>query len=238
MDGRKVLPGQAVVYPVRDDTPMGETDDHRDELQDWAVNVLRDYFKDDPLVYVSGNNFIYFEEGSPQECVSPDTYVVKGVPSRQRDLYKVWEEGGRTPCFVLEITSKSTRRADRGEKMAKYRDDLHVQEYFLFDPHGEWLAEGLQGYALEAGVYQPIVRTTSGRLPSRTLGLELALIGGHLRFFPPGAALPLPTRAERAERARQQAARERLRAEEAEREVERLRAELKRLRGPGTEGRD
>jgi len=245
MEGQGALP-EAVDYPVRDGEPMGETDQHRDELKDYAVNVLLDHFGDEPTrVYVSGNNFVYYVQGDPKAVVSPDTYVVKGTDQLQRDTFKVWEEGGHKPCFVLEITSKSTRRADLGAKMSRYRDDLEVPEYFLFDPRGDWIPERLRGFVLgEPGVYRPVPATPAGRLTSGELGLELAVESGHLRFYLPGSAEPLPTRSERAERERQRAERERQRAErerqraererqralEAEQDAARLRAELDRLR--------
>lgn len=219
----------AVEYPVRDGKPMGETDQHRDELKDYALNVLLDHFAGIPGVYVSGNNFVYYAEGDPRVVVSPDTYVVKGVEQAQRDTFKVWEHEGRRPCFVLEITSKSTRREDLGAKMSRYRDDLEVPEYFLFDPRAEWIQEGLRGFSLaEPGLYQPMEPDARGRFPSAALGLELGVLGGHLRFFRPGEPDPLPTRAERADAERQRADAERQRADAAEAELERLRAELDR----------
>ena len=219
-------PGPAIDYPVRDGRPLGETDQHRQELTDYAVGVLARHFRGDPGVYVSGNNFVYWVEGDPKAVVSPDTYVVRGVAPGLRDTFKVWAEGGHRPCFALEITSRSTRREDMNTKLRRYRDELQVPEYFLFDPRREWVEEGLRGYVLEpSGVYRQLATNDRGRLPSRELGLELGLVEGHLRFFLPGGAEPLPTEAERAEQAR-------LRAEEAEFRVEqaRLRAEQERLR--------
>lgn len=223
MDPRKVLPTKSVEYPTRDGKPMGETDDHRDEMQDYAINVLRDFFASDVMVYVSGDNFLYYVEGDPSVCVSPDVYVVRGVPKQQRDIFKVWEEGGHVPCFVLEVTSKGTRMEDLGDKMAKYRDDLGVREYFLFDPRAEWVTNRLRGYVLEGGLYQLVTAGPNGRLTSRELGLEIGVDGRHVRFFAPGAVSPLPTRGERADR--------------AEEELRRLRAELERL-GGGKPGAD
>jgi Uma2 family endonuclease len=225
VDGRGVL-AKAIEYPTRDGKPMGETDQHADRLRE-CVEVLRDRFAGDPQLYVSGNNFVYYTEGVMEDVVSPDVYVVKGVAKRERDSFMCWKEGGATPCFVLEITSKSTRREDLGDKMAKYRDDLEVPEYFLYDPREEWIAEGLRGYRRQGGEYVRIEPNASGRLVSLELGLELQLFADHLRFFEPAAQEPLPTRAERAER-------ERDRAERAERELKELRAEIERLkRRPG-----
>ena len=201
---------------------MGESDDHRKEMNDYAINVLKDCFRSDPMVYVSGNNFLYYTEGVPADCVSPDTYVVKGVSCVSRDIFKVWEEGGHVPCFVLEVTSKSTKLEDLGTKMARYRDDLGVPEYFLFDPRKDWVKGRLQGYRLDAGMYKLIEPGPSERLASRELGLELGVESSHVRFYLPGAVDPLPTFEERAYR--------------AEEEARRLREELETLRQarPGT----
>jgi Uma2 family endonuclease len=219
--------GEAIVpridYPTRDGRPIAEGDQHQDEMLDYVLDVLDDYFANERRVYVSSGNFLYFTEGVVADRVCPDAYVVKGVPNNLRDTFKVWEEGHHKPCFVLEVTSKKTRHEDLGDKMAKYRDDLAVPEYFLFDPRGEWIAERLRGYVLEDGVYQPLRPDARGRLASAALGLELGVDGEHVRFFSPGARAPLPTAEERATRARDRALR-------AEAEVRKLRAEVARLR--------
>ncbi|MBI4612219.1 MAG: Uma2 family endonuclease [Planctomycetes bacterium] len=235
----------AIDYPTRDGRPMGETDQHRDEMQKYAIEVLEDRYEDDPRIYVTGNNFVYYTEGVLEDVVSPDCYVVKGVAKHARDIYKVWEEGGRVPGFALEVTSRKTRREDLGDKMTKYRDELGVREYFLFDPRGEWIPEKLRGFALREGLYDPVLPTAKGRLPSRELGLELGVDReGHLRFYPRGSDEPLPTQKERAgqerERARQEherARQEHERAETAEAENRRLQAELERLRRGRSGGR-
>lgn len=52
--------------------------------------------------------------------------VVHGVPSRKRDLYKLWE--GSAPSLVFEITSRSTRSEDLGLEKGLY-EFLGVREY-------------------------------------------------------------------------------------------------------------
>lgn len=229
MDQRQVSPVHPVEYPERDGMPMAETDEHADALRA-AVETLREHLASDQ-VYVSGNNFVYFTEGQPHDVVSPDCYVVKGAPMRQRRTFKTWEEGERRPCFVLEITSRGSRTEDLGRKMSIYRDDLQVPEYFLFDLSRDWIEAGLRGFRLERGVYQPIEPGPDGRLESHELGLELAAHGRRLRFYPPGAAEPLLTPSERAARASERAERAEDRAERAEAELARVQAELERLRG-------
>ena len=48
--------------------------------------------------------------------------------------------------FVLEITSKWTRREDEGKK--KLYEDLGVREYWQFDPTGHYLEPILKGREL------------------------------------------------------------------------------------------
>lgn len=225
---------RGVVYPESDGKPMGETDTHRNEMARYVIDVLEDHFAARRDVYVSGNNFIYWVEGKRKKRVSPDGYVVFGVAHGERRIFKVWEEGNRTPAFVIEVTSRKTRRKDLGSKMSIYRDDLRVPDYFVFDPLGEWAPAQLQGFALRKGVYQPLQPLPgSERLPCAVLGLELGAVDGHVRFFEPGSSEPLPTRAERARTAERVRAVEEARAREAEAEVERLRAEIAHLRARG-----
>jgi len=82
-------------------------------------------------------------------------FVVRGVEKKRRDNYLVWEEG-HAPDVVIEITSKSTKRADNKTKWALYLDVLKVREYFQFDPTQDYLTPPLQGFRLVAGEYRLI----------------------------------------------------------------------------------
>src|SRR5262245_27886792 len=92
-----------VVYPTRDGRPMGETDKHR-WLMMYAIDALMVFFAHRPEVYVSGNNFVFWQEGDPAKRISPDCYVVFGVGMRLRDSYMTWKEGGKGPDVVFEFT--------------------------------------------------------------------------------------------------------------------------------------
>jgi Uma2 family endonuclease len=213
-----------VYYPESDGKPMGETDVHIDALI-YLREALRDHFRDDPQMYVAGNMLLYYEEGNPAACVAPDVFVVQGVAKGERRTYRLWEEG-RPPIVVFEITSHGSRLEDLGTKRVVYAM-LGVQEYFLYDPLGEYLRPPLQGYRLQEGEYQRIPPGGEGRLTSQALGLELRVEEGRLRLVNPATAEHLLTPAE-ALMARRVAA---ARASQAEAELERLRAELARLRG-------
>jgi Uma2 family endonuclease len=195
---------EPVDYPESDGRPMAETDVHRRAMQD-VLHGLEQYFAGDDDVYVSGNNLLYYEEGEPTQSVSPDVYVVLGIPKRWRRTYRLWEEG-KAPDFVLEITSRSTRGQDLGAKRGLY-EWLGVREYFLFDPLGEYLRPSLQGFGLAEGRYEPLGPLAGGGFASAVLGLELHLRDGALRLYDPRAGRWLPTPSEEAEARREAEAR-------------------------------
>ena len=179
-----------VFYPESDGQPMAETDVHRALMID-LLTMLQEYFHDDPQVYISGNLFLYYQEGDPRRVVAPDVFVVKGVPGDHRRIYKLWEEG-QPPDVVFEVTSPSTRREDLRSKHDLY-ERLGVAEYFLFDPLGEYLRPPLQGHRLTQGHYRPLSPAADGALWSAVLGLELHPRGEHLRLFDPESRRWLPT---------------------------------------------
>jgi Uma2 family endonuclease len=205
---------------------MGETEKHRD-LMIYCIEALRAYFADNPEVYVSGNNFLYYEEGNSRKVVSPDCYVVFGVPMRQRDLYKVWEEGGKRPNVIFEFTSKKTRKEDTHRKRPLYEQVLQVPEYFLFDPTGDYLKPSLQGFRLVEGQYTPLL-SLDGRLHSQQLGLDLEAEGTLVRFYDP-TGKPLLTPLEQAQRAESEAQRAESEAQRAEAEARRADAALRQV---------
>ena len=226
-------PGSAeVTYPCSDGRPVGETPVHRDNLL-LTIDVLRRWFASDPKVYVSGNMFLYYVEGDKRKHVSPDVFVVRGIPKdKPRKYYLLWEER-RGPDLVIEFTSESTRDEDMEQKLELYRDVLKVPEYFLFDPYREYVDGQLKGYRLRDGEYEPVA-PVAGRLPSEVLGLRLETDGEELRLYDPKTRRRLPTSEEnavaanvKAEAEGRRAAAERKRADEqqARAQAERKRAD-------------
>ncbi len=177
----------AVHYPESDGKPMSETPKHYWVTVDFAI-VLRDRHADRDDAYVGGNMFMYFREGDPRAVVSPDLFVTYGVAKEPlRDTWKVWEEG-KAADFVMEVTSKSTRREDEVKKRAIY-ERLEVREYWQFDPTGDYLDPILKGRRLGPdGRYRELsLEARDGGLcrHSEVLGLDLRLADGRLRFFDP-----------------------------------------------------
>ncbi|NJN59087.1 MAG: Uma2 family endonuclease [Leptolyngbyaceae cyanobacterium SL_5_9] len=171
------LPSDRIFYPDSDGQPMTESDATRDYLL-YCVEVLRLYFKSRPNVYVSGNLFIYYEEGNPKASISPDVFVVFGVNNRKRRSYKTWQEGGKLPNFVMEITSRTTKRQDEEDKPRLYAS-LGVEEYFQYDPTADYLKPQLRGFWLSDRTYQPLPLQTTPEgiqyIHSQVLGLDLQL---------------------------------------------------------------
>ena len=174
-------------YPSSDGKPMTESEAQFLPLT-YAALALRAHFEKRGDVYVGANMFLYFEENNPRAVVAPDVFVVVGAPKRVRDSYLLWNEP-KGPDFVLEITSRSTRRQDQGRKKRIYAS-LGVGEYFLFDPTGDYLRPRLEGFVLRQGRYErlPTARLAHGEpsLSSEAVGLHLVVRGDALRLYDPG----------------------------------------------------
>jgi Uma2 family endonuclease len=169
-----------VEYPDSDGRPIAETEIHLNELFD-LLAALKCRYRGVPDVYVGGNLFLYYREGEPQSVVAPDIFFVRGVLSGVRKTFKLWEEGV-PPCFIIEVTSESTRDEDIRKKKILY-EQLGVEEYFLHDPEGDYLSPQLQGFRLFNDRYTPIRPKPDGSLESRTTGLTLRVEGTNLRLI-------------------------------------------------------
>ena len=209
-----------VVYPDSDGSPMTESDITRDYLI-YGIEALDRYFQAAANVYVSGNLFIYYEQGNPRAVVSPDVFVIFGVEKKKRSSYKTWEEGGKVPDFILEITSRTTASEDRGLKKGLYAY-LGVREYFQYDPTADYLSPSLQGFRLMGENYAAIAAAPHDHriiIPAETLGLDLCLAAdGAMTFYDPqtGAKLLSPRELDESRR-------------QVEQRADRLAAKLKAL---------
>jgi Uma2 family endonuclease len=131
-------------YPSGDGEPVAETFDHLYVLL-ITLEVLRQYLAGQRAT-VLGNQFLYYAQGFPRLRLAPDIMVIFNVEPGGRDNYKIWEEG-QVPSVIFEITSESTREKDETFKKTLYAQ-LGVQEYWQFDPKGEWIPGQLRGYTL------------------------------------------------------------------------------------------
>lgn len=222
-----------IVYPSGDGKPVAETFDHLYVLL-ITLEVLRQYLAGQRAT-VLGNQFLYYAQGYPRLRVAPDVMVIFNVEPGGRDNYKTWEEG-EVPCVIFEMTSESTREKDETIKKTLYAQ-LGVQEYWQFDPRGEWISEQLRGYQLHEfvnseGEVEPVYEAISTG-QSKVLKLQLVAEGRLIGFYrlDTGEKLLIPDELIEALReesqARQQAEE---RATEAEERAAELEAKLSRYR--------
>ena len=195
--------------------------------------ILRDHFSTQSDVFVDGGGFVFYDTSDLNRRVKPDLYIAFGVDSEAiygRNGFVI-EEVGKPPDFVLEVGSPSTHRVDTETKPGLYAR-IGVGEYWRFDPlGGENYGYALAGDLLVEGTYQPIpVNSEPDGMTwgySPILDLNLCARGDRLLFHDPKTDRYLLNLQEaKAALSEQTAA---LNAANAE--ADRLREELRRLRG-------
>ena len=197
-------------YPSGDGEPVAETFDHLYVIL-ITIEVLRQYLQE-VQACVLGNQYLYYARDYPRLRCAPDVMVIFGVEPGSRDNYKIWEEG-EIPRVVFEMTSEGTREKDNVIKLELY-SQIGIEEYWQFDPKGEWIPEQLRGFRLVGDDYVPIVTDVS-----LALGLRLEVAGALISFYrlDNGEKLLIPVELQQ-------------RAQQLESKVESLQAQLDRYR--------
>ena len=193
-----------------------------------ADYLLRHHFDvyNRPDIFIDSGGFVFYSIENTNRRVRPDLYIAFGVDARailSRNGYSILE-AGKPPDFALEVASPSTHATDTGNKRNLYRA-IGVGEYWMLDvTGGDYHGFTLAADRLSDGVSRPIEITTDadGTVWGYSSALDLCLCwqNGRLRFYDRKTARYLPGIAE------ESVARRR-----AEVEAERLRTELRRLRG-------
>ncbi|WP_218079747.1 Uma2 family endonuclease [Anthocerotibacter panamensis] len=141
----------------------------------WAQAMPKPRYREHPGT-VLANQFLYYAQGYPRLRVAPDVMVIFDVQSGGRDSYKIWEEK-EVPAVIFEVTSAKTQEQDQYSKRDLY-EQMGVEEYWLFDPKGEWIPEQLRGYRLSGEAY-----VLNQEKISHQLGLRLEVAGALLNFY-------------------------------------------------------
>jgi Uma2 family endonuclease len=211
-----VKPKRAVVYPESDGQPMAEN-----TLQfQWIVTIvggLQIVFQHEELVFVAGDLFWYPVEGDPTIRTAPDALVVFGRPKGHRGSYQQWEEGNIAPQVVFEVQSPGNRFGEMLRKFEFY-ERYGVEEYYLFDPD----RGNLSGWIRQDNKLIEIADMNGWESPR--LRIRFVFTDGELSIYGPDDR-PFATYLEIAE----QRETERREKESAQREVERLSAQLRAL---------
>jgi Uma2 family endonuclease len=209
-----------------------------------AMNALIDavpaLLPDRTDYFMGGNMFIYYssKQAKNRDFRGPDFFAVLDVEPGDRLGWVVWEEEGRYPDVIVELTSPSTRKIDLGPKKDLYERVFRTRDYFVYDPFNP---NSLQGWHLDANhKYQPLEPDERGWLWCETLGAWLGNWEGTLtqvsitwlRFYHPDGTLAfLPNEAaqQQAESAKQEAESAQQQAELAQSKADRLAAKLREM---------
>ena len=148
---------------------------------------------------VEGERFIVLEPGTPaSERLVPDLVIAfEADPATYReDNGYVISRQGKSPDFIMEIASPSTRGRDVQIKRDRYAS-LGVVEYWRFDETPPPQGARLAGDRLVGGGYEPIAveEAEDGVLQgySAALGLIIRWEHGHLRWHDPVMEREIPT---------------------------------------------
>jgi Uma2 family endonuclease len=162
----------AIDYPYYEETVTEST--WHAEAGQYLASALSCRYQARADVFVGSDNFVYWEEGNPDEKLAPDVYVCFGARRRGRRSYKTWEDHGVAPQVVIEISSRSSRHTDLGNKKAIY-EEIGVEEYYVFDPLREYIPQGLRAFRRKGATFEEIVfpdKTVDPRVYSPRLELE------------------------------------------------------------------
>jgi Uma2 family endonuclease len=230
------------IPPTQDDLPYDDGEPMESQRHQFQMELLIDtllpWLNERKDGYVGGNMFVYYSlmQVKNQDFKGPDFFAVLGVPKGERKSWVCWEEG-KTPDVIIELLSESTAETDKGSKKLIYQNQLHVPEYFWYDPFN---AEDWAGFRLQGGTYEAIAPNAEEQLVSQVLDLALMRWLGTFKGIEAtwlrwaslnGALLLTPEEQERqrtgqehqrAEQERQRAEQECQRAEQAEAQVQQI----------------
>ncbi|MFH7028679.1 MAG: Uma2 family endonuclease [Heteroscytonema crispum UTEX LB 1556] len=211
---------KGIIYPESDGQPMADNT-KQFELIVLIKKNLDLLFANDPNVFIAGDLFWYPVEGDNLTRKAPDVMVAFGRPKGDRGSYLQWEEDNIPPQVVFEILSPSNRAKDMIAKY-KFYDRYGVEEYYLYYPDkGE-----LTGWLRSDNELQEIEQMVGWVSPR--LGIQFELFDGELQIFSPSGqrfATYLEL-SQQKELAQQQLEQEKQRAEQAEAQLQALRALL------------
>lgn len=172
---------EPIYYASEVGEEMGETAIHFKQIT-LLFNLLEAFLALRHDVLLAADLVVYYEESQPQKWYAPDVFVCFGVDNGLRRTFKAWEEGV-FPQVVFEVASSSTFEIDLGGKRLEYAR-LGVQEYYLLDPHREYLPAPLMAFHQNEGRLMS-VSVHNDRVLSPLLGLEIVDAGELFRLFDP-----------------------------------------------------
>jgi Uma2 family endonuclease len=199
---------EEIIYPEQRLDDMGETSIHV-KLITTLLQLLLNFYHNKNDVFLSGNMNLYYEKGKPNKWYAPDLLIAFGVPNYERSSYQVWKEKF-FPQVIIEIASERTWENDVSEKY-KFYSDNGVEEYYILDPEFSYLPAPMLAFHRQNGRLLS-ANIENNRIFSPRLELEIVRVENNFRLFNPKTDKFLLT------------------LEEAENEIERLKAEIEKLK--------
>ncbi len=228
LDGYLCEEVDGILYPYAERRPTVYGHWHFMAVSD-AFNMLGRLLRGNPLAGVFADTFVFWERGNNRKRVAPDAVVFPEVqePGRARRSLRLWEERSQ-PVLVFEALSDDPEREDLVDKVALYRDELRIPEYFLCDP---WVQPALVwGHRLEDGRYVEIEPDARGHIWSDEVRAWFGVgTEGRLQIWD-AAGSPMPKHGD-TEQALLERDRAERRAQSAEARIRELEEELRRRAG-------
>jgi Uma2 family endonuclease len=152
-----------------------------------ALDRLGLYFSSIGKVVYLAEEMAVLYPGEPP--FTPDLLAVLDVPEPEDDARMAWvvADEGKGLDLVIEVLHHGDRNKDLVQNVERYAR-LGIAEYFVYD-RGHQQIHGFRLQAPGAGRYQRVLPQV-GRYTSNVLRLDLAVLGGKLRFFVGDAELP------------------------------------------------
>lgn len=227
------LTEEDLVYPMEGDFVVNNHAHHLD--REYLRAVFQARIADRPGLRVLGDHLINFENPALRKNLGPDIIVLNGEPlpwNPKRGVFPVKRMKAR-PLFVVEITSPTTRRKDITIKPGLYYK-VGVPMFVLIDLEygGGKHPSGITAFQAGPEEYEPLP-LENGRVWLEVVEVYLAAENDRVVCFDPsGKRLEDYTGVTReAAEATEKAKREQKRADDAERKIREMEAELRRLRG-------
>ncbi|MEP7124330.1 MAG: Uma2 family endonuclease [Byssovorax sp.] len=170
-----VVAKDRTIYPIEDDMGEGSLQRFISEL----LRVLIERWLEDrgKPAFVGADQYFYWEQYNPRECVAPDVYVLPGVvPGKSVGAWKVWETGC-VPSFAFEVVSQDVEK-DYLTSPGKYAR-LGVEELVVFDPDFA-LSQARFRFQVFRKSKRGLVlveATNADRVKSKILGCHLCAVG-------------------------------------------------------------
>ncbi|MCY7376353.1 MAG: Uma2 family endonuclease [Pyrinomonadaceae bacterium] len=199
---------EEIIYPEQREDEMGETSFHYTVISN-LVQMLRAFFREREDVFMTANMNIYYVEGNPYKWFAPDILIAFGAGNHERGVYKLWQEK-IFPQVVFEVASDRTWKNDVADKLKLY-EKLGAEEYYILDSEFKYLPAPLMAFRREDEKLLPLP-IDDDRIFSPRLNLEIVQAENSFRLFNPQTNEFLRT------------------LEESENELERLKAEIEKLK--------